>query len=180
MIPALENRRSVRRFEERAVEKEKILALLEAGRLAPSGDNLQPSHWVVVEDRETIRRIAEMSDNHQMWIVGAPVVIVMAADLSRRLPGSEGMEISDQSPQYEVKQVIRDGAIAGEQMVLEAVEQGLGSCWVGWQEQKEIRSLLGIPENVFVFAVLPVGYPAQEPKARPRVPLEERVHWEKW
>lgn len=75
---------------------------------------------------------------------------------------------------------IRDTAIAVENMLLEADAQGLGTCWVGFFVQSEIRPVLGIPDNKFVLAVIPIGYPAEQPPARPRKPLTAIVRYEKW
>jgi len=88
--------------------------------------------------------------------------------------------LDENSPDWELKRSIRDTAIATENILLEADAQGLGTCWVGFFVQSEIRPVLGIPDDKFVLAVIPIGYPAEQPSARPRKPLSEIVRWEKW
>ena len=88
--------------------------------------------------------------------------------------------MNETSPHFALKQVIRDTAIAVEHVVLEAQNLGLGTCWVGWYEQADVRPILGIPADKFVVAILPLGYPAETPGERPRKKLDEIVMFEKW
>ena len=80
----------------------------------------------------------------------------------------------------DAKRVIRDTAIAVDHLMLRAVELGLGTCWVGWYMQAEIRPLLGLPESVFVLGVIVVGKAAENPKPRPRRPLAELAYSGSW
>ncbi len=79
-----------------------------------------------------------------------------------------------------MKQIIRDTAIAIEHIALQAVELGLGTCWVAWYTQEEFRPVLNIPEDKYVVCVLTVGYPDEAPNPRPRKSLKEIVHHEQW
>jgi nitroreductase len=100
--------------------------------------------------------------------------------MAARSPSDLPIYVDENSPHWELKRAIRDTAIAVENLLLEADAQGLGTCWVGFFVQYEIRPILGIPNNKFVLGVIPIGYPAEQPAARPRKPLSEIVRYEKW
>lgn len=179
MLKQIETRRSIRKYSDKPVEDEKLMQLLEAARLAPSGDNTQPWRFIVVKSEENRQKLAEVS-HKQKWMVTAPVFIVCVADIRCRINDSIEIEITEDSPQPEVKKIIRDTAIAVEHIVLEAENQGLSTCWIGWYTQQEIRPVLNIPSDKYVVCVLTVGYSAETPKPRPRKKLEEMVRYEKW
>jgi nitroreductase len=179
MLNEIRMRRSIRKYTEQPVSEEIVGQLLESARLAPSGSNTQPWHFIVVRSEDTRKKLAEASHN-QKWMVTAPVYIVCIADIRSRLAGSGPIPVDENSPQFELKQIIRDTSIAVEHMVLEAESMGLGTCWIAWFEQKDIRPVLNIPSDKFVLDILTVGYPDEEPKAKPRKRLEEFVHYEKW
>jgi nitroreductase len=175
----IETRRSIRKYSAKLVEDEKITQLLESARLAPSGSNTQPWHFIVVKDPSTREKLAEVS-HHQKWMLSAPVFIVCAGDIRVRIENDPELQWNEESPQEEVKQIIRDTSIAIEHLVLEAVNQGLGTCWVAWFRQDEIRPILNIPPDKYVVSILTVGYADETPNGRPRKKLEEIVHFEKW
>ncbi|HWR61638.1 MAG TPA: nitroreductase family protein [Clostridia bacterium] len=179
MLQVVETRRSVRKYADKPVEDEKLRCLLESARLAPSGSNTQPWHFIIVKSEEARGRLAQVS-HMQEWMLSAPVFIVCIADMSSRLKDKEGIFLDENSPDPELKMIIRDTSIAVENMVLEAENQGLGTCWVAWFVQEEIRPVLGIPSDKYVLAVVTLGYPAENPKPRPRKRLEDIVHYEKW
>ncbi len=179
MIEAVRTRRSVRKFTGRNVEDEVVLQLLESARVAPSGHNTQPWRFIVVRSPEAKRALAKAAHG-QSWMEAAPVFIVCVADVRCRIQDEPGLEVNETSPQFALKQVIRDTAIAVEHAVLEAESLGLGTCWVAWYEQKDVRPILGIPPDRFVVAILPLGYPAETPGERPRKKLDEIVMFEKW
>jgi len=179
MMKQIEMRRSIRKYSNKPVEDEKIIQLLEGARLAPSGSNTQPWHFIVVKSEVTRQKLAKVSHN-QEWMLSAPVFIVCVADIHCRVKEDEGISLDENSPQQELKQIIRDTSIAVEHIVLEADSQGLGSCWVAWFTQKEIRPILNIPSDKYVVCILTLGYANEIPKARPRKKLEEIVHYENW
>ena len=155
----LEKRRSIRKYKDTPVSKEKILKMLEAARVAPSASNRQPWHFVVVENKETIKKLAK-----QDWAAGAPVMIVGLADQAA-------------SPNW----CSNDLGIAFEHIVLAATNLGLGTCWMGQTGREElVRRLLDIPDSFKVVAVLPVGVPDETPAAKERKNLEAIVSWEKY
>ena len=178
MIEAIRTRRSVRKFTGKNVEDEIVLQLLESARVAPSGHNTQPWRFIVVRSPETKRTLAKAAHG-QSWMEAAPVFIVCVADVRCRIQDEPGLEVNETSPHFALKQVIRDTAIAVEHVVLEAQNLGLGTCWVGWYEQADVRPILGIPADKFVVAILPLGYPAETPGERPRKKLDEIVMFEK-
>jgi nitroreductase len=179
MLKQIEGRRSVRKYLDKPVEDEKLLQLLEAARLAPSGDNTQPWHFIVIKSEENRKKLAEISHN-QKWMLTAPVFIVCVADIRCRLMDGVDIAIDEFSPQQELKRIIRDTAIAAEHIVLEAENQGLSTCWIGWYTQKDIRPALNLPEDKYVLCILTVGYGAETPKPRPRRKLDELIRYEKW
>jgi nitroreductase len=108
----------------------------------------------------------------------APIHIAVCADLGARVDTKERCD--EETPGMDAKRVIRDTAIAIDHLMLRAVELGLGTCWIGWYVQDDIRPLLGIPENVFVLGVIAVGKPAENPQPRPRRPLADLAYAETW
>ena len=179
MIEAIQHRRSVRNFQEKSIEDEKLNEILEAARLAPSGNNRQPWFFIVIKDG-LIKNEVAVATNNQAWIASAPVVIVAVADLCARSQDYAGMFVDEETSSFDVKRIIRDTTIAITHILLEVDNQGLGACWCGAFTQEGIRPVLGIPEDKFVLAVIPVGYPAEEPKAKPRKTLEEIIKYERW
>jgi len=193
VLEAIRKRRSIRSFKGTPLSDQQIERLIEAARLAPSGCNVQPWRFIIVKDKELKRGLREASFNQQ-FIEDAPVVIVCCGDLlswkktreytqellergdislSRecenalmsRVDKAVSAEIHDRTPT-----TLLNVAIAIEHMVLEAVELGLGSCWVRLFDEKKVKQLLALPEHFRVVALLPVGVPNEEPKPRPRLP----------
>jgi nitroreductase len=155
----LEKRRSIRKYKDAPVSKEKILKMLEAARIAPSASNRQPWHFIVVENKETIKKLAKAE-----WAAEAPAMIVGLADQAA-------------SPNW----CSNDLGIAFEHLVLAATNLGLGTCWMGQTGREEmIKGLLGIPDNFKVVAVIPIGVPDEAPKPKERKSLDAIVSWEKY
>jgi nitroreductase len=177
-LEEIENRRSIRKYLDKKVSIETINILLESGILAPSGNNTQPWHYIIVDD-EKIKDEIVLVSNNQKWMKTAPIFLVCIADLSVR-NSDESIELTEYSSLPDLKLIIRDSAIAIEHIVLEAVHHSLGTCWVAWFEQEKIRPILGIPSNKYVTCVLTIGYPDQTPQKRKRKLKEEVVHFNKW
>ena len=155
----LEKRRSIRRYKDAPVHREKILKMLEAARIAPSAGHRQPWHFIVVEDKEAIKNLAKSE-----WAADAPVMIVGLADQA----ASQNW-------------CINDLGIALEHIVLAATNLGLGTCWMGQTGREEmIKDLLDIPDNFKVVAVVPVGVPDETPSPKERKSLDDIVSWEKY
>lgn len=179
MIKNIETRRSIRKYINKAVEDEKIIQLIESARLAPSGSNTQPWHFIIVKSEENRKKIAEVSRD-QKWMYSAPVYIVCVADIRCRVKDEQEIFLDENSTHVELKQIIRDTSIAIEHIVLEADNLGLGTCWVAWFTQDEIRPVLNIPSDKYVVGIITVGYSDESPKSRPRKKLEDMVHYENW
>jgi nitroreductase len=164
---AIASRRSIRAFKSKAVEEEKLRRVLEAARLSPSARNMQDRKFVVVRDKATREKLMKAAKN-QTFVAQAPVVIVACGT-----GGDYLMSCGQLS--YPI-----DVSIALDHMTLQAVEEGLGTCWVCAFSEPETRKILGIPEAVRVVALLPMGYPAEKPAPRPRNTIEECICFEKY
>lgn len=161
-------RRSIRKYKSDPVEKGKLERILEAGRLSPSAVNKQPWHFIVVRDpsvRESLR-----ASYGQSWFVNAPLIIVVCADPSSAWVRRDGEEF------WKV-----DAAIALQNMILCATEEGLGTCWIGAFSEEPARRVLKIPEKIRIAAMTPLGY-ADESKepVSDRKPLKKITHYEYW
>jgi nitroreductase len=179
MIKEIKMRRSIRKYINKSVEDEKIIQLLESSRLAPSGSNTQPWHFIIVKSELSRQKLAEVSHN-QKWMISAPIFIVCVADIRCRISEDVGISLNEDSPQEELKQIIRDTAISIGHILLEADNLGLGTCWVAWFIQEEIRPILNIPADKYVVGIITLGYANEAPKARPRKKIEEITHYESW
>ena len=179
MIKEMETRRSIRKYINKQVEDEKILQLIESARIAPSGSNTQPWHFIIVKS-ESIREELSKASHDQKWMSTAPVHIVCVADIRARIKDDIDIVINENSPQPELKLIIRDATIAIEHIVLEAENLGLGTCWVAWFIQEDIRPILNIPSDKYVVCIIPVGYADERPKSRPRKNIKDIIHYEKW
>lgn len=170
MMKIFQERRSIRRYGDRPVEEEKLQAVLEAARLAPSWANMQCWTYIVVRDQATREAISATLERNpaQKAVAAAPVLIVACAD-----PEKSG-KVKDQH------YYLVDIGISLEHLCLEAWNQGLGTCWIGWFDEDKIRPILGVPENIRIVAMTPLGYPATYPEERGRKPLEEMVFYERW
>ncbi|MCL2235536.1 MAG: nitroreductase family protein [Defluviitaleaceae bacterium] len=179
MIKEMITRRSTRSYNGKPVDKELVMQLLEAARLAPSGKNTQPWNFIVVTDPATKEKIA-VADHNQMWMVDAPVHIVCVADIKRRNPDIGQVVVDENAAYPELKAVIRDTAVAIQHILLMAEHLGLASCWTGWYAQDDMRPILGIPNDQYVVGVVTIGHTDDPPKAQTRRDLEDMVRYEKW
>ena len=175
----IEKRRSIRKYRDAPVDNDLILKLIRSASLAPSGSNTQPWHFIIVDNDDLKEKIAKVSHN-QNWMLSAPVFIICVADIRSRIKDEENISLDENSASFELKQIIRDTAISIQQLVLEAVDNGLGTCWVAWYKQNELRPILGIPDDKFVVGIVTVGYADESPKQRPRKNIEELIHKNTW
>ncbi len=130
---------AVRRYLDRAVPEAIVQRIVEAGRLTGSAMNLQPWHFIVVQDRDTLRRLGALARSGP-YVAEAPLAIVVVIDRT-------GYAVSDASR-------------AIDSMMLTAWAEGVGSNWVGFGNLEKVNALLGIPSDRDVLAILPFGYPA--------------------
>lgn len=167
-IELAKKRYSVRSYLDRPVEKEKLLQVLEAARIAPSAVNKQPWNFIVVTNENTKNKIAETYPRE--WFKTAPAVIVVCGDHSKSWKRKDGKDHCN-----------IDVAIAIDHMTLAATDLGLGTCWVCAFDAKQCHKILGLPENLEVIALIPIGYPADTaPENKNRMDISEIVSWEKY
>ncbi|MGM0366123.1 MAG: nitroreductase family protein [Actinomycetota bacterium] len=169
LMNLIESRKSIRSYKPQPVEEEKLQYVLQAFRKAPSAKNIQPWKLVVVKEEKRKNDVA-IACNNQLFIAEAPIVIVACAK-EEEAYGVMGGYMSS---------FAIDIAIAMEHLMLAATEQGLGTCWIGAFKEKLIKDLLGIPENVRVVALTPLGYADKEGRVRARKPLSEIVCYDKY
>jgi nitroreductase len=169
LLEIIEARKSVRRYRPDPVPEEALRRALEAARLAPSGKNLQPWRFIVVRDPETRRALARAAAN-QTFLAGAPVIIAACG-----FPDQCYARMGRYMKSWPV-----DVTIALEHLMLQATEDGLGTCWIGAFEEEEVRAVLGVPAEVKVLALTPLGVPDETPAPRGRKSLDEIVSYEKY
>lgn len=164
LVELLKMRRSIRAFQPRGVEPEKIRAILEAANIAPSAGDLQAYEIVVVTD-PAIRAALTEAAHHQPCMDAAPVHLVFFANPARSAPkyGCRGIELY----------CIQDASIACAYAQLRASDLGLGTVWVGSFEDADVRAAVGAHEKLLPVAILPVGYPAESPAPTPRRSIED-------
>ena len=152
---------AVRSYRDTPVPDETLRRILEAGRLTASGMNAQPWHFIVVQDRETLRQLGALAQSGP-YVAQAPLAIAVAIDNSRL--------------------AVSDASRAIQSMLLTAWSEGVGSNWVGFRGLDAVKSLLGIPDTLDALAILPLGYPAGEigQGKKKRKPLSEIAHRERF
>ena len=172
MLGLIRARQSDRSYIDRPVEKEKADRIVEAGRLAPSACNAQPWKFVIVDDRQLLDRLAVAASAKLLgmnsFVRQAPLQIIVIrekANFSSRIGGT--VKNRDYS--------LIDIGIASENICLQAAAEGLGSCMIGWFDEKEVRSILGIPRNKRVELLITIGYPAKETREKRRKPASEVI-----
>lgn len=153
---AIVKRRSIRKFQEKEVPDEALVKLLDAARLAPTGGNRQPWRFVAVRSPKKIRNIKMFSEG----LAGNPTLII-------------GMCTDDMNPV-----TIMDMAMASENIMIQCIELGLGSCAIASFNKDAVKKLLEVPENMSLPLLLSIGYPDGEPRIRPKKKLEEVAYLE--
>jgi nitroreductase len=165
------DRRSIRKYKDTPVEREKIDQILNAARLAPSWKNMQCWRFLVLTEADKRAKVLEAFPDENPGkkpIAMAPVVIVACGN-----PAESDVENG-------INYFVADVAIAFEHLCLAAHALGLGSCWMGWYNESKLRSALGIPDDFRIIGITPLGYPDQEPRPRPRKELQEIAFFNEW
>lgn len=156
-LEAIRRRRSVRRYTGDPIPREDLEKIVDAGRLAASGNNRQPWDFIVVTDRAMIDRL-KVADR---WMDQAGAIVAVVLDPSSRW-------------------WLEDGSAAVENMLIASTALGYGSCWIEGDtlpHEEEFKALLGIPEGKRLLTLVPLGVPAEQPTVGKRS-LEEVIHWE--
>lgn len=167
VLEVIKKRRSVRRYKEDLIPGEVLLRVVEAARLAPSGKNLQPWKFIIVSDKVLKEKLARASAG-QFFIAKAPVIIVGCG-----FPDNCYARMGRYMKSWPV-----DVTIALEHLILQAQEEGLGTCWIGSFEEEEVKAILNIPRNVRVLALTPLGYPDETPPFRKRKSLDKIISYD--
>ena len=159
------NRYSCKKYSGRQVEAEKLEAILQAGRLAPTAKNLQEQHIYVLQSEEALAKI----DSVTRCRYGAPTVLVVAFDSKNVFTYPGGKRDSG----------VEDATIVATHMILAAADEGVDSCWVNYLDPDQLAEVLGLPEHEEVLMIMDLGYAAYGagplPNHSSRKPLEETV-----
>lgn len=176
-LELVQNRQSDRSYLDKPVEKEKIERILEVARLAPSACNGQPWKFIVVTNAEKRHLVADaatskmLSMNH--FSKQAPVQLVLVEENSNFTSTVGGWAKNKHYPHIDL-------GIVASHICLAATDEGLGSCMLGWCDEKKVRKALYIPKNKRVMLVILLGYSAQTLREKKRKTTEEIVSWEKY
>jgi nitroreductase len=158
----IQKRCSIRQFSDKEIPEDKLMRVLEAARLAPSGSNQQAWKFIVVKDQAKIQALSHAAMD-QAQVAMAPVVIVAVALNPERMMMCE-------VPAYAV-----DLSIAIDHMTLAAADIGLGTCWIGAFKQSDARKIVGVPDSCKIVTLLPLGFPAAPGRAKARKTMAEIV-----
>lgn len=171
-IDTLRKRRSIRRFEDKPVSREHLDLLMEAALRSPSSKGINPWEFIVVEDKDQIKRLAASKPHGAAFLKNAPLAIVVCADASK------------------TDVWVEDASIASIILHLAATDLGLGSCWVQIRlrehdadrsSQQYLAEALDLPENIMVEAIIGIGYPLEDkPGHDAQSLLTDRIHNEKF
>ena len=145
----IKSRESVRDYSSKKVEDKKINFAIECARFAPSWTNKQCWQFIVVKDKKIIKDLSKTSIINR-WLRNVPMIIVACGD-----PKQSGSR-------NDIDYFIVDVSIAMEHLVLAATDKGLGTCWIGGFDEKKVKEILEIPEDIRVVALTPLGYPAEK------------------
>jgi nitroreductase len=162
VFEAIETRRSIRKYKPESIPAEKMERILEAARLAPSAANRQPWRFVVVQNADRKKALADIA-NGQKFLGDAGAIVVAMGD-----------------PDVSAKWCEKDTMIALEHMVLAATALGYGTCWIGAFDEDAVKRLLKIPAKMKVVALLPIGKPDETPLPKPRKERSQIFQEEEW
>jgi nitroreductase len=161
-IETLKTRRSIRAYTADPVAREVIEDIVDCGRMAATGSNVQPWEFVVVTDRNLLRRFAELADYGKFLSQAAACILVLCKD---------------------TRYYLEDGSTASENMLLAARAHNLGSCWVAGDKKPyadTIRQEIGAPSAYKLVSLVAIGHPTESPRKLERRPLSEVLHWEQF
>jgi len=178
ILQSIQKRRSVRKYSEQPVEQEKIERCLEAGRLAPSACNAQPWTFVVVNQpglKDQVARTARAQTlNMNKFADQAPVIIAIVEEPAN-ITSTLGSKIKRKH------YPLIDIGIAAENICLQATQEGLGTCMIGWLNEKKAKKLLGVPASKRIPLLISLGYPDSEwPNPRHRKSFEKTVRFNQY
>jgi nitroreductase len=168
IVEEILKRRSIRAYRPKAVEKDKLDRVLEAGRLAPTAKNAQDWQIIVVEDEQTKKALVEAAAPHQPFLYTAPLLLAACAT-------NPNYVMMCNQPSYPI-----DLGIVLDHISLQAVREGLGTCWIGSFDEEGVKKVLKIPPHVRVAQLMSLGYFLDNPEPRPRKPKNHLFKWNHW
>lgn len=173
-INLVRQRTSCRSYEPEPVPRKHLELMLEAARLAPSACNKQPWRFAVVEEESIRMRLV-----NEAFLVGIPMKWAENAGAIIALGMEKSTVTHKIAPKVSgVEYPLLDLGIAGEHLVLQAEELGLGTCWIGWIRPKEVRKIIGWPRSIEPVSLITVGWPVSaDRKTRPRLDADQIVKW---
>ena len=160
-------RRDLRGYKPDPIPEDVLRRILTAGQIAPTAAKLQPFHLIVVTEPEIRARMKAVYDRD--WFYTAPVIVVGCVEPSHAWQRTDGFNAAEM-----------DLAIVMDHLILAAVEEGLGTCWVCAFNEAKAKEVLGVPPDVRVLAMTPIGYPSAGPRPFVRLALEDLVRKERW
>ena len=166
---AIRNRRSVRKYQDKVVPEDILMELIEAARLAPSGNNTQPWKYKIISDTEEKELLKSNNIFKQDFVYTAPALILCCADPSKYPSKEFDKKLDDQN----MMRAFRDLGISSQNLVLRATELGLGTCYIGWMDKPKIKEIFNLPDKYIVPYVITVGYPAENPAERQKKNIDE-------
>ena len=176
-LELVQSRQSDRAYMDTPVEREKIERILETVRLAPSACNAQPWKFIVVTDPEKRTQVAEATSNKVLsmnhFSRHAPVQVVVLEESANFTSNLGGWISKKHYPHIDL-------GIAAAHISLAAADEGLGSCIIGWCDEKKVQKTLDIPKNKRVMLIILLGYSTQPLREKKRKPMQEIVSWEKY
>lgn len=174
MLARIKSRQSDRAYLNKQVEKEKLERILEAGRMAPSACNSQPWRFIVVDEPELLKKVSTAASakglGFNLFTDQVPIFIIIVREKSKPI-AKVGGAIKDKD--YS----LIDVGIAAENICLQAAAEGLGSCMLGWFNEKEVKNLLNIPSNKRAELVITLGYPAKPTRNKNRRAFDDVVSY---
>ena len=165
----------MRKYQDKRVSDILVKELIEAARLAPSAYNAQPSKFIILRNKEIKEKLRRNNVFKQAFVYNSPLIIVCLGDPEvypeKRLESIYG------SPQEIAGNIgaVRDVSIGAQNLVLRAMELGLGTCYIGLVARDKIKEILGIPSNYILPFVIMAGYPAEKPNPTPRKDLKDFI-----
>lgn len=164
ILNVIKIRRSIREFKVKPLAKDVLEKIIDAARFAPTARSVQPWEFVIVTQREVLKKIAALAENGPFISDAAACIAVFCA---------------------ETKYYLEDGCAATENLMLEAAALGIGSCWVAGDKKpycQAIKGILGAPDQFKLVSLIPLGYPKKEDefKVKDKRSLKDLIHWEKF
>jgi len=170
-LECIESRRSIRKYQDKPIEFEKIGLILNAGRLAPSAGNVQDTKFILVTEADLRKQLTDAC-LQQDWMIDAPIFIVVCSQKLRTesMYGERGENLYS----------LQNAAAATENMLLAAHDQELGACWVGAFVEDKVKSILGMDPTSRPLAIITVGYADEVPPAPSKSSVENLTYIERW